>query len=353
MRGLFFRWPRLTVLRIGLLVIGGLSALDTLPRQEDPEVAPRNGDVKVFLPAASATRVEALVTERIEAVLYEVDQIKNVTSRSQTGFSVVYIELDDDVTDTDPVWTLIRSKVASAQLPADASIPDVSVGTTAAFTYLVGLTWTLEEPIQLGILRRLARELEQRLVAYPGTREVQVYGLPEEEVEVSVPLAVLAAKNLTTEEIAAAIRGADVKVAAGQVQGARTNLVLEVDGELDSLDRIRRIPLHRSESGELLRVGDVAHVSKSLRAPQATRALVHGQPGIVVAVKMAGGRRVDRWVAGLEEVLARFRAGLPDGVAAETVFDQSRQTADRLGSLLGNLLVGAGLVIAVLFVTLG
>ena len=157
MRDLFFRWPRLTVLLIWLLVIGGLSALDTLPRQEDPEVAPRNGDVKVFLPAASATRVEALVTERIEAVLYEVDQIKNVTSRSQTGFSVVYIELDDDVTDTDPVWTLIRSKVASAQLPADASIPDVSVGTTAAFTYLVGLTWTLEEPIQLGILRRLAR----------------------------------------------------------------------------------------------------------------------------------------------------------------------------------------------------
>ncbi len=353
MRDLFFRWPRLTILVIGLLVTGGLSALDTMPRQEDPEVAPRNGDVKVYLPAASATRVEALVTERIEAVLYEVDDIKSVNSRSQSGFSVVYIELDDDVTDTDPVWTLIRSKVASAQLPADASVPDVSVGTTAAFTYLVGLTWNLDDRIELGLLRRLARELEQRVVAYPGTREVQIFGLPEEEVEVSVPLDMLAAKNLTTEEIATAIRDADVKVAAGQMQGTTGNLVLEVDGELDSLDRIRGIPLHRSPNGDLLRVGDVAHVSKALRAPVATRALVHGRPGIVVGIKMAEGRRVDRWVDGLNDLLGRFREKLPAGVLAETLFDQSRQTAERLGSLLGNLLLGAGLVIAVLFVSMG
>ena len=249
MRDLFFRWQRLTILVIALLRIGGLTALDALPRQEDPEVVPRYGDVKVYLPAASAMRVESLVTEKIEAALSEVDQIKHLTSRSQTGFSAVYIELDDDVTDSDPVWTLIRSKMTSVRLPDDASVPEVTVGTTAAFTYLVGLTWHLDEKIQLGLLRRLARELEQRVVAFPGTREVQLYGVPEEEIEVSVPLSVLASKNLTTQDIATAIRGADVKVAAGQVQSERSNLVLEVDGELESLDQIRRIPLHRSAGG--------------------------------------------------------------------------------------------------------
>jgi multidrug efflux pump subunit AcrB len=353
MRDLFFRWPRLTILVVGLLVIGGLSSLDTMPRQEDPEVAPRVGDVKVYLPAASATRVEALVTEKIEAALYEVDEIKSVNSRSQSGFSVVYIELEDQITDTAPVWTLIRSKVASAQLPPGASVPDVTVGTTAAFTYLVALTWDLEEPIELGLLRRLARELEQRTVAYPGTREVQVFGLPEEEVQVSVSIDVLAAKSLTVEDIADAIRATDVKVAAGQMQGARNNLVLEVDGELDTLERIRRTPLHRSDSGELLRVGDVAHVTKALRDPQATKAIIRGQPAIVVGVKMADGRRVDRWVDGLKELVERYRQTLPDGVRAETIFDQSRQTEERLGSLLMNLLAGAGLVTAVLFFSMG
>jgi multidrug efflux pump subunit AcrB len=353
MRDLFFRWPRLTILVIALLTIGGLTALDALPRQEDPEVVPRYGDVKVYLPAASAMRVESLVTEKIEAALSEVDQIKHLTSRSQTGFSAVYIELDDDVTDSDPVWTLIRSKMTSVRLPDDASVPEVTVGTTAAFTYLVGLTWHLDEKIQLGLLRRLARELEQRVVAFPGTREVQLYGVPEEEIEVSVPLSVLASKNLTTQDIATAIRGADVKVAAGQVQSERSNLVLEVDGELESLDQIRRIPLHRSAGGELLRVGDVAQVSKRLREPQATRVLVRGKPTVVVAIKMADGRRVDRWVAGLNDLLDRFRATMPEGVEAETLFDQSRQTAQRLGSLLGNLLLGAGLVVAVLFMTMG
>jgi len=353
MGDLFFRRPRLTVLFIGMLLVAGLSALNSLPRQEDPELSERFGSVTALLPGANAQRVEALITEKIENVLQEVEEIKHISSRSQTGFSVVSIDLEDSIIDTDPVWSLVRNKVAEVDMPPGSSKPDVEIFTTAAFTYLVGFTWKLDGEPQLDLLARLARELKQRLIALPGTNKVEIYGDPDEEVLVTVPSATLASRNITTAEIAQAVRRADSKVSAGRLQGQHSDLVLEVTGELDSINRIRAIPIRRTADDQFLRVGDIAHVTKQLRQPQATFALLDGRPGIIVAAKMEANRRVDRWVLEADALMEKFRATLPAGVAAPTIFDQSIHTTKRLDSLVENLLMGAGLVLIVLFVMMG
>ena len=353
MNDIFFRRPRLTILFIGLLLVAGLSALNSLPRQEDPELTERFGSVSTIFPAADASRVEALVTEVIENTLLEVEEIKKLTSRSQTGFSQISIELSDSITDVDPIWSFIRNKVAEVKLPAGTSAPDVEVNTTSAFTFLIGFTWQLETPVQLDLLLRLAREFKQKAISLPGTKDVEIYGDPQEEILVSLSSTTLASRNMTTTEIAGSIRQADAKVASGQLQGKKNNLVLEVTGELDSLNRIRNVPIRRTDKGQIVRVGDIAQVTKSLRHPQSELALVHGKPAIVVAVKMESNRRVDRWADDLKKRLNRFRSTLPGGVEAKTLFDQSLHTDARLTSLVENLLIGAGLVVGVLFVMMG
>ena len=70
---LCFRKPRLTVLVLGLILVAGLTALNSLPRQEDPALTERYGSVTVTLPGASAERVEALITEKLENALQEVE----------------------------------------------------------------------------------------------------------------------------------------------------------------------------------------------------------------------------------------------------------------------------------------
>ena len=69
---LCFRKPRLTVLVLGLILVAGLTALNSLPRQEDPALTERYSSVTVTLPGASAERVEALITEKLENALQEV-----------------------------------------------------------------------------------------------------------------------------------------------------------------------------------------------------------------------------------------------------------------------------------------
>ncbi|MCA9512058.1 MAG: efflux RND transporter permease subunit, partial [Myxococcales bacterium] len=104
----------------------------------------------------------------------------------------------------------------------------------------------------------------------------------------------------------------------------------------------------------VLRVGDVARVEKTRVEPPATVAVLDGARGVAVSATMLpSSGRVDVWAARARDVVDAFRAEVPPGVGYEILFDQSRYTTERLATLGGNLLIGAGIVVAVLVVMMG
>ncbi len=355
LENLFYRNRRLTVLAVFLIVVSGLAALRSLARQEDPALARRFGTVVTFWPGASALRVESLVTEKLEIELQELHEIEELDSISRTGVSVIQIELEDEYQeeDVDEIWSKVRDRLAAVPLPPGAAAPDFEDRTSTAITLLAALWWEQDDAPQLDILSRLAEELENRLRNLPATKETELFGEAEEEIRITIDPAVLAGANLTAAEISRAIAAADAKVPAGQLRHARNDLLLEVAGELDSIERIRNVPVRQEEGGRYLRVGDIAGVTKTIREPPETEAWLGGRLGVAVAATMEPDSRVDLWAARAREVVERFRAELPGGVGFELIFDQSRYTEERLGTLTGNLLLGAGIVVAVLFVMMG
>lgn len=358
MSDLFFRNPRLTALAIGLVLVAGLSALNALPRQEDPTLSRRFGTVTTRYPGADALRVESLVTEKIEARLLELHEIDELDSVSRTGVSVVQIQLADryDERTVDEVWSRVRDKLADARadLPRGALAPEFEDRTSTAVTLLVAFTWASDGPPLRGLLTRLAEELESRLRNVAHTRETELFGEAEEEIRVTVEPGALAGVDLTVEDVSRAIAQADAKVPAGQVRHGESELLIEVEGELDSLARVRAIPLARErDEASFLRVGDIARVERTVREPAATEAIVDGRPAVVVAATMNPGHRVDLWAARTREVVEGFRAEVPQGIAYEVVFDQSAYTGARISDLVGNLLLGAAIVVGVLVFLMG
>lgn len=355
MAGPFYRHPRLTILALGLIVVAGLGALAALPRQEDPVLSRRFATITTFWPGASATRVESLVTERIEERLQELHEIRELESLSRTGVSLITIELQDRFTeaDVDEVWSKVRDRLVDAQreLPPDSLAPAFEDQTTTALTLLVGLAWEGEGPAPMGLLTRLAHELEQRLRNVTHTKETEVFGEAEEEIRVTVDPAALAAVGLTARAVSEAIARADVKLPAGALRGP-SDLMLEVRGELDSLERIRAIPL-RQPGDAALRVGDLARVEKTVREPAAAEAWLDGLRGVAVGATMEPDHRVDHWAARARAVVAAFAEEVPPGVRYELLFDQSVYTEERLAGLVANLLGSAAVVVAVLFFMMG
>ena len=96
---LFFRNRQLLVLAISIILIGGMSALSSLPRLEDPRITNRNITIITPVPGASAERVETLVTEPLERGMQEISGIKDIESTSTAGVSLVSIELGAEITE--------------------------------------------------------------------------------------------------------------------------------------------------------------------------------------------------------------------------------------------------------------
>ena len=127
MTTLFYRNFRLLILAILIIVAWGISSFFTLPRLEDPELVSRVAVVKTFWPGADAQRIETLITEKIEAELSEVEEIKSYDSTSRAGSSIINIELLESVEEinADTVWLRIKERLnqAATQLPAGTSKP--------------------------------------------------------------------------------------------------------------------------------------------------------------------------------------------------------------------------------------
>ena len=256
----------------------------------------------------------------------------------------------------------IRSGLGSAidwgdvtpELPAGTSEPLFERTEMAAYASLVALRWTPDDGslANYAILERLAEELDERLSALPGTEIVDVFGEPREEVVIEIDEPQMVALGLDVNQVAAQIRASDAKLSAGQMRG-QSNLLLEVDGEFDSLDRILRTPIRGASGGRFVQLGDIASARKGIIDPPDSLAVVDGERAVVVAALVRPSARIDQWSNDASGVIEQFDAGLPSGITLSTIFAQNEYVTARLTGLLWNLILGAVAVTAVVCFMLG
>lgn len=351
----FYRNPRLTLLTVCLILVSGLSSWFVLPRMEDPQLVKRGAIVNTIYPGANPTRVESLVTEKIEETLEEIEQIKEIRSSSREGISTLTIELRDDVLDSTPVWSRIRDRLSDIEplLPQGALKPDFDELEFKAFAMLVALKWTQEDPVNYAILNRLALQLKDRLQSIGGTMKVEVHGDPSEEIVVRLNSNRLAALNLTVQTVSDQIRRSDAKVSAGQLRGPEEELLLGVSGELNSLQQIEQIPITHQAGEGFTRLGDIATVQKTAVEPPDGIAIIDGHRSVVLGAYVRSNSRIDLWSAEVNRALDEYESLLPRGISMDRIFDQNEYVATRLTTLIGNLLLGATAVFAVIFLLMG
>jgi multidrug efflux pump subunit AcrB len=359
-RTLLLRNPHLLWLAIAVILVGGVSSVLSLPRLEDPRIVNRGPLIITPVPGAPAERVEALVTEPLENALDEIPEIKDIDSTSRRGISLIAVELDDAVTarTNQQLFAEIRDKVGgvAGTLPPEAGEPFVDdKREAAAFTLVLGVTWEAggATPPQLGVMNRLAQDLADRLRNIPGTDLVRLYGAPEEEIVVEADAAELAELGLSAAGLASRIAAADAKRPAGVVRGARTDVLIEVEGELETVSRVERVPVARGPGGGVLTIGDVARVERAWRTPDESIALVEGRRSVLVAARIDPGVRIDAWAPRATRAVEAFEAERGGGITIDRVFEQEPYTTSRLSQLVANLAAGAGVILLCVFAIMG
>ena len=299
METLTFREPRTVALALLVLIAAGLSSLLSIGRQEDPTITNLFATVTTVYPGADPARVEALVTAELEEELRESAEVSEVLSTSSTGISVVQIELLETLADNriEQVWSELRDAVddAARNFPPGVRTPEFSTDGAGTYTAIVSLG-AQHTGVPMTITARYAEDLADDLRNVGGTKLVDTFGIPEEEVLVAVDPTRAAALGLTADQISAAITSADAKVQAGRLRGTSTDILLSVDGEISALERLSQVILREDATGRATRLGDIAEITRGPRLPQAELAIDNGQDAVLVAARLSAGLQVHVWM---------------------------------------------------------
>lgn len=345
---------RLLALMLGLLVVAGLSAIQTLPRAEDPHLVARMATVLAPYPGATPEQIEALVARPLEDELRTIAEIKVLETTSRQGIAVISLELEDEVVDVASVWSRVRDKLGDVAptLPDGVHPPELLDDRGYAFSIVAALRWTLDSPPNPQLMERYAERLEDQFRRVPDTEYTHRFGVAGEQIEVMVDPLELNALGLSVGQLAAIIDASDGRRTAGEVVTGGHRLTVGLSGEFGALDRLRDIDV-ATHQGQTVTLGELAELRRGVQDPPAAAALLDGKPAVFVGARMAPGQRIDTWVERAQQQLAVFADELPSGIEVDEVFEQASYTNQRLSDVALSLLMGLVLVVAILFLTMG
>ncbi|MBT3851817.1 MAG: efflux RND transporter permease subunit, partial [Gammaproteobacteria bacterium] len=306
---ILFNRPRVFALLLIFIFLSGLFALNTVPRQENPELSQRWSTVQTVYPGASPTRIETQILESMEAKLREVYELDEIISFASQGFGTTVLAIKDEVPASliEQVWSEVQDKLDQSAFDLPASVkPQLIRSSGPPTTLLYSLKWNGDGETPLILLSRIAEDLRQTLAYVGGTDRSLIYGAADEEVLVEVDNAKLSALGLTFQDVAQALSSLDTKKPIGQISQNGKELLIKSKDNLNNLSEVANLPIKVFNEYEIIRLGDIGTLSKSPRDPPEELTLHNGEEAVLVEVRGAFSQRVDLYVENIESLVDEF-----------------------------------------------
>jgi len=351
------RWTVLAVV-LGLAVLG-IYNFQRLPIDAVPDIT--NVQVQINTEAAgySPIEVEQRITFPIETAISGLPRLDYTRSLSRYGLSQVTAVFEDG-TDIYFARQLLaeRLQAVRSQLPAGIApeMGPIATGLGEIFVYILevepggvspeGTPWT---PMDLRVIHDWV--VKPQLITVPGVTEVNTSGGYLKQYHVMPWPDRLAAYGLGLSDVVDALERNNANVGAGYIERSGEQYLVRVPGQAESLDDLRRIVVTQRD-GVSIRIKDLADVAlgSELRTGAATQ---NGQEVVMGTVFMLIGENSRTVSKAVAERIEEINRSLPEGIVARTVYDRTTLVDKTIRTVATNLIEGALLVIAVLFLLLG
>ena len=356
-----FAIARRWLVLFAVVCLGGLGVYNygRLPIDAVPDITNVQVQINTAAPGYSPLEAEQRITFPIESVMNGLPRLESTRSLSKYGLSQVTVVFKDG-TDIYFARQLVNERLqeARSRLPAgvEPGLGPTATGLGEIFYWTVEAKEGARKPDGSPYGPADLREIQDWIVApqlrgVPGVTEVNTIGGHEKEYQVAPDMDKLAAHGLSLGALHDALERNNANAGAGYIERGGEQFVVRAPGQVKSLDQIRDIVLAVAD-GMPLRVRDVAAVEpgRALRTGAATE---NGREVVLGAVFMLIGENSRAVAEAARLKLAQVNRSLPAGVQALPVYDRSVLVNKAIATVRGNLLEGAVLVIAILFLFLG
>ncbi|MFD1217577.1 efflux RND transporter permease subunit [Microbulbifer celer] len=348
------------------LIALGLWSYQRLPIDAVPDITNVQVQINTEAPGYSPLEAEQRVTFHVETALAGLPGLAYTRSLSRYGLSQVTAVFHEG-TDLYFARNLIANRLASVRtaLPAglEPKMGPIATGLGEIFLYTVSASSDVRQadgqPYDTIALREIQDWIiRPQLALVPGVTEVNTIGGYRKQFHVTPDPRKLLSFGVSMEDVVSALKRNNQNRGAGFVERGGSQLLVRSPGQLQTIADIESVVVKMPKSGAEglnaapVTVGDIASVAigRELRTGAATQ---NGEETVLGTAMMLEGENSRAVAVDIAAALENIQASLPQGVIAEPVYNRTVLVDKAIATVQKNLLEGALLVIAVLFLMLG
>ena len=342
--------PISTALIFVAVIVFGLYSLKNLAIDQLPEMDLPSISVITTYTGANAEDIENNITRRIEDGLNTVSNLKEITSRSSDGVSLVSLEFEWG-TNLDEASNDIRDALGRLNdyLPEDAEEP-ILFRFNSSLMPIMGFSITAEESYP-ALNKILEEQFVNRLSRIDGVGSVSVMGAPVREIQVNVDPVKMEAYGLSVEQIGGIIAQENINTSGGVLDIGSHTYNLKADSEFTSSDDLKTI-LISNLNGQEIYLRDIAEIKDTLEK-QTLDERMNGKLGVRVMIQKQSGANTVRIVEKVKKMLPDIQKNLPSDITIHLLSDSSKNIKDSISTLTDTVMFAFLFVILVVLFFLG
>jgi len=340
---------RLTLATLAFLLVAGLVAYQTIPKEAEPDVKVPIIYVQLTQRGISPEDAERLLLRPVETQLKSVANVKEMRSTAYEGGGYVLLEFEAGF-NADSALADVRAKVDQSKrdLPRDADEPSVQEVNLSLYPVLVV---TLSGEVPERSLLRIARNAKNSIEQVPGVLRAELRGARDEAVEITAEPMLMKSYGISIDQLISVTQSSNSLIAAGALESATGRFAVKVPGLIERPQDMLQIPI-ASTAGATISLGDIATVRPTFKdATSVTR--VNGRSAMAIEVSKRTGANLIETVDGVKAMVAQIEKTWPEGVTVGFTQDKSKVIRQMLADLQNSVATGVLLVAVIILFALG
>lgn len=336
-----------------LILAGGIYSYVNMGKLEDAPFTIKQAVVTTSYPGASPIEVQQQVTEVLEEAIQSLGELYYLKTDNRQGLSkiTVYVKKEIRADEMQQLWDKLRRKVSDARskLPAGAADPVVNDD----FGDVLGVFYSLQgDGYSYREMEDWAQLLKKEMLKLKDVAKVELFGIQNRSIEISVNPATMAQRGVTIGDIANAFDKYNRVVDAGALETSSNRLRVEATGAFSTIEELQNMIIV-SGSGEYFRLGDIATVVESYVKPARNMMTVDNKPAVGIAISTVPDGNVVEMAELVAGRLEELKEQLPDGLVVKPIYDQGKESAVANEGFVWNLIISVLTVVAVLLFFIG
>ena len=347
----FILRPVATSLLMVAIMLTGIIGYRQLPVSALPEVDYPIIQVLTFYPGGGPEVMASSVTAPLERQFGQMPGLKQMTSVSSGGGSVITLEFNlDENIDVAEQEVQAAINAANSFLPSDLPNPPIYSKVNPADAPIMTLALT-SDSLQLDKIEDAAdTNLAQKISQVTGVGLVSIAGGQKPSVRIQANPAQLAAYNLSLEDLRTAVAAANVDQAKGTLNGARQSFTIGANDQLLSSSDYKPV-IVAYRNGAAVRASDVATIVDTAENSQQA-AWMDRQPAVIVNIQRQPGANIIAVVDRIHKLLPTLQSSLPATVKVKVLTDRTITIRASVLDVEYELMLTVALVVMVIFLFL-